>query len=372
MKKTLIVKLSEITYKKLLKKKEEVFPQGADWEEFFNYLVRDVHLEELGGERISKSTKEHLFELWVRNFADNLPYIREGKTIADLVPPEPEKVPKSAGIVVGAGPSIWKHKHLEMLAESNFDGKVILCDRMTIPALKAGVTPEKFDIYIVGVDGAPIIAKWYDDSIVDKYGPDLKVCIITSTHPDVRKRLEKANAQIYWFNPIFDDWRQNESFTKLQLIMTKSEKLPKGVPSMSALGHAGGCAWVMAHSLLRCSPICLLGIDLGWDADTPLEKTQYFSTFLAQTGGNVELARAAFKKIYNPYWKCEAIVDPVFNHYREAFLEAVKMTEPWVITVNCTGGGCLFGEGIYCMNFEDFLKYYKDVEELKKHFLKAD
>lgn len=825
MKKTLIVKLSETTYKKLVKKKEEVFPQGADWEEFFNYLVKDVHLEELGGERISRSTKEHLFELWVRNFADNLPYIREGKTIADLVPPEPEKVPKSAGIVVGAGPSIWKHKHLEMLAESDFDGKVILCDRMTIPALKAGVTPEKFDIYIVGVDGAPIIAKWYDDPIVDKYGPDLKVCIITSTHPDVRKRLEKAGAQIYWFNPIFDDWRRNESFTKLQLIMTKSEKLPKGVPSMSALGHAGGCAWVMAHSLLRCSPICLsedtliytnprgpvkisevnigeevlsfsesglikgritnkifsgikeileirtatrkievsrdhriltvtrlpkpyfklrsegykvikskvkelgwtlsdlakktnipvstlrqflcgrkgmnknrvqriceilnldptnkilkvyftrknqavkcyetrlvwkraeelkqgdlivilkkarvkdhcncllpngwkstpelmqligaflgdgylrirkarrgghsgevvwslvsrkevieaykqlitkvfkrrpsvdkkglvlyslevarafkelglyskspkrelpkwifslcrnckaallcgfldsdgnrgkdrkyvfptfgctskkmieqlryiaielglrvsniktdthtvslkgknyvttqwlfkcnfserekkvlsrsvklrreelpklsrrarnymyerincklpsefaidrirkirrigkkatweiqtttnnyiaegivthnclLGLNLGWDADTPLEKTQYFSTFLAQTGGNVELARAAFKKIYNPYWKCEAIVDPVFNHYREAFLEAVKMTEPWVITVNCTGGGCLFGEGIYCMNFEDFLKYYKDVEELKKHFLKAD
>jgi len=375
MKKTLIVKLSEITYKKLLKKKEEVFPQGADWEEFFNYLVKDVHLEELSGERISKSTRENLFKMWVRNFSENLQYIKEGKTLADLVPEKPEEAPKGAAIVIGAGPSLWKHKHLELLANSDFDGVLCVTDRMVIPCLKAGCIPDKYEMWIAcGVDGAPIIKKWWDDPIVEKYGSEIKACIITSTHPEVVKVLRNNGVDIYWFNPIFDDWRDNESYTRLQLIMTQSERNPKGAASLSCLGNSGSACWVLAHALLRRSPIALIGIDFGYPGEQPIEKTQYFSTFVQAAGGNVELAGQAFKRFYNPFFKCEAYADPVFLHYREAFLEALKQTEPWVLTIQCTEGGVLFDlEGrMKHMRFKDFLKYYKDVEELKKHFLKAD
>ncbi len=337
--KTLMVKLDDLTYKKLQKMKEEKFPDGADWEKFFVNLVRNVRLDELSGERISRATKENLWDLWCQNFAENLPYIRKGKTIAELVPQEPEKVPKGASIVIGAGPSVWKHKHLEMLAKSDFKGVLCVTDRMVKPTLEAGCTPDKYEgWYAVGVDGAPVIRKWWDGEIVKQWGLQIKACIITSTHPSVRKVLQKNKVDTYWFNPIFDDWRDNESYTRLQLMMTKSKKNPKGVPSLSCLGNSGSACWVLAHALLRRSPICLIGIDFSWEEDAPLEKTQYFSTFLRVAGGNVELARQAYKRIYNPY--------------------------------NATMGGCLFGEGLYCIKFEDFLEYYHNPEELKRHVLK--
>lgn len=368
----MIAKLDDATYRKLQKLKEDKYPD-KDWSEFFAYLSKDVKLTELSGEIISRATKEHLLEMWVRNFSDNLPLIKKGKTIAELVPPNPEKAPLGAAIVIGAGPSVWKHKHLEVLAKTDKAEKLslIVTDRMVVPTLKVGATPDKFAEWVsVGVDGSPVIAKWYDDPIVKKYGQKIKACIITSTHPKVVKVLRKNKVNFYWYNPIYDDWRDNESYTRLQRIMTKSRKNAKGVPSMSALGHAGGCAWVFAHALLRRSPIALIGLNLGYDEDTPLEKTQYFSSFMETARGNIELVKTAYKTYYNPLFKCKAIADPVFAHYRDAFLEAVKQTAPWVETINCTEGGCLFGDGISCMKFEDFLKYCDNPKELHEHVLK--
>ena len=373
--KTLIAKLDDTTYAKLQKLKEDKYPD-KDWSEFFAYLCKDVKLTELSGDLISRATKENLMEMWVKNFSETLSYIKKGKTIAELVPPNPEKAPLGPAIVVGAGPSVWKHKHLEMLAKTDKAKKltVIPTDRMVAPCLKAGVTPDKFAEWIsVGVDGSPVISKWYDDPIVKEYGDKIKVCIITSTHPKVVKVLRKNKVKnVYWYNPIYDDWRDNESYTRLQRIMTKSQKTPQGIPSLSCLGNAGAASWVLGHALLRKSPICLLGIDFGYEEGTPLEKTQYFSGFMETAHGNVELVKTAYKTYYNPYWKCKAITDPVFDHYRNAFLDSVKQTPSFVETYNCTEGGCIFGDGIPCMMFEDFLKYCDNPEELRKHVLKAD
>jgi len=370
-----MTRLDEATYKKLMRLKEEKGFGEKDWSEFFAYLSKNIRLEELSGEKISRATKENLMELWVQNFADNLPYIRKGKTIAELVPKEPEKTPKGPAVVVGAGPSVWKHNHLKLLAETEKAEKlaVIVTDRMVIPCLKAGVVPDKYEDWVaVGVDGAEIIKKWWDDPIVAEYGEKIKAAIITSTHPKVRKILQKNKVQVYWYSPIYDDYRDNESYTRLQMIMTKSKKNPRGCPSLSCLGHAGGAAYALSFALLRRSPIALIGENLGWDEGTPLEKTQYFSTFLEAAGGNVNLVTQAYKTIYNPYFKCKAIVDPVFNHYREAMVEAQDQVPAYVETYNATEGGCLFGKRIYCIKFKDFLKHCDEPDELKRYVLEED
>jgi hypothetical protein len=96
---------------------------------------------------------------------------------------------------------------------------------------------------------------------------------VTVNH-EVFQTVRKAGMNIFWFNPIFDDWRQNESWTKLQVLMSTTDKYIRGVPRMSAGGNAGACAWIAALTLFHRSPIALIGIDFGYPKGTPLEQTQ--------------------------------------------------------------------------------------------------
>lgn len=370
MKKKLIVEISETAYKKLMRKKEADGFADRDVGEYIEYLVKDVHLTPTEGEIISEATKQNLFELWVQNFAENLPYIRNGETIEKLVPPEPDK-PQGPAIVIGAGPTVHEFKQLDLLAQSDFEGVTIATDSMLIPCLEKGIIPD----YVVTVDGADIIAKFYDHELVRKHGEKLKVLLISTVHPKVRELLTEAKAQIYWYHGLFDDWRSPESFTRLINVITKSKKNPKGLASVSCLGNSGASAWVIGHSLLRRDRIALLGIDMGYPEGYPIERTYYFSTYLKAAGGDVAKALAfGYTRVYNPFTKSVIIQDPVFRHYTEGWIEAAKYTPRWVITINCSPKSALFSyDGtINTMRFEDFLKYYKDVEELKKHFLKPE
>lgn len=113
---------------------------------------------------------------------------------------------------------------------------------------------------------------------------------------------------------------------------------------------------------------------MGYPEGYPLEKTYYFSNYLKAAGGDASKALAfGYTQVYNPFFRCKVTQDPVFRHYREAWVDAAKQTEPWVVTANCSEESALFSNDgtINCMRFEDYLKHYKDVEELKKHFLKA-
>jgi hypothetical protein len=157
--------------------------------------------------------------------------------------------------------------------------------------------------------------------------------------------------------------------------MTKTQDKPHSLANVSCLGNAGATAWITSHALLRASPICLLGIDMGYPEGYPLEQTYYFSTYLKAAGGDVSKALMyGYREVYNPFFKCKVIQDPVFRHYTQAWLESAKQTEPWVVTVNASPESALFSyDGtINCMRFEDFLQYYKDVNMLKQHFLKME
>ena len=65
-----------------------------------------------------------------------------------------------------------------------------------------------------------------------------------------------------------------------------------------------------------------------------------------------------FKKIHNPDFNCETIVDPLFQFYRMALLEFIGRSPSWLTTINATEGGSIFGKRIKSMKFIDFLKNY--------------
>lgn len=363
------VDLSDTIYRKLLKQKANDGFKHKTFKAWLTFLVKNVRLNPMISDLVQDATKEGLLRMWMQNFADNLADIRKGKTIKALVPEKLEEIPKGAAIVVGAGPSLWTNKHLELLAESNFDGLIILTDRMLIPCLERKIIPD----YVINVDGSrEHIVKFFDHPLFDKYGPQIKVCLITNVAHNVVQRCRKAKAQIYWYTALFDDIRSSESVTRVQQLMTSNTQLPNGVAAVQCGGNSGTAAWVFAHSLLRRSPIALIGLDLSYPEGTKLEDTPYYSGFLKTTPDVGKVAIDYYPEYYNPYFKTKARADVVFYHYRKSFLELVHLVPPWVETWNATEGGILFGPRIKCIKFMHFLKYYRAPIQLKKHQLHRD
>lgn len=368
MTETLIARgLSDRTFQKLHKKKEEDGFKDDDWNGWLSFVVRDVNLVETTGERISKGTKDNLLKTWVQNFGENCSRIRRGKSLDALVPPDAVEIdkgtmkPPGSAIIVGRGPSIFEKKHLELLAESDYHGCVICTDGSLIDTLKAGVVPDDGrEVIAVTVDGnREKIWKWYDDPIVDKYGPNLKVILSTTAAVNVAERIEKTGAQIFWFLPIHDDFRMPQSFTEMQRMMTATEQNQKGVIMSQAGGHAGATAYIQSWALLRRSPVALIGLNLGYTKDTKLESTYYWPGLMESAKGDVAAVRSVYKTVVDPNGE-PAIMDPVFLHYQEAFLNLVQMQPWWVRLINCTEGGAIFGRGIEWWPFKKFLEEYKN------------
>ena len=65
-----------------------------------------------------------------------------------------------------------------------------------------------------------------------------------------------------------------------------------------------------------------------------------------------------FKKIHNPEFNCNCILDPVFQFYSSALKEFISRSPEWVNTINATEGGSIFGDRIVCTKFHEFLQKY--------------
>src|SRR6266511_1744991 len=141
-----------------------------------------------------------------------------------------------AAVVVGAGPSLHRRRSLERLRASGFAGTIVAADGALGACLRAGVVPH----VVVSVDphperivrwlGDPTLEKPRDDDyfrrqemdpvhrddelhanralveLVDAYGPKIKVAAATSAAPAVVERCEQARMELYWWNPMYDDY----------------------------------------------------------------------------------------------------------------------------------------------------------------------
>ena len=361
-KKLVITDLPEATWQKMVRLREADGFGLRTWGDWFAFHFRKVGINETDGDRININTRTSMFDMWAKNFGLNLPDILAGDTITDLVPENAEEIdagkkpPQGPSIIVGAGPSIWNHKHLDVLKTAIEDGryKGIVCatDRMLIPCLERGIVP----FISAGVDGSPIIKKFYDHPLVEKYASQIRAVINATTEHSVIEHCKKIGVHIYWFNPMFDDPTMvNESFTKLQKAMATNERHPNGVPAMSCGGNAGTATWTLSHSLLRRSPNALIGFDMGYPEGTNLEDTPYFSALMDAPKPSAHVS-TLYWPIYHPIFKTNAIVDHVFESYCASLKSAVLRTWPWCETVNCTEGGTLFGKRIKCMKFVDWIE----------------
>lgn len=359
--------------RKLIHKQRLDGYEDKSLEEYFSWLLKDVHF----GTSTSQETVKEFLGMWMRNFSNNLPYIRFGdslelvkhkyernnlKDIAEPKYPDFSHPPKSSAVVVGRGPSVFLHKHLDVLAEAidNGYGGVICCtDGMLVEALKKGIVPD----ITTCVDGALEIKKFFDHPLIRDYGPKIKVALNATVNHEVYLACREAQCKVYWFYAMQDDYRQTYSFTKLEGLMTMSEFNKKPLSSISCGGNTGFVAWVMASSLFKRAPVALIGIDFGYPKGCKLEKTTYFShveRLPPQYRGPA--VSKFFEDVHHPVFGTDAKIDRVFKSYRNTFLGAQKNIGAWYHyyggTCNCTEGGTLWGPTITCMAFKKFLEKY--------------
>lgn len=298
---------------------------------------------ERGLEFVSSHTWQLKERMWMENLAENMPTIRAGKDIRELL-----KCNGSA-IVVGAGESVTKYTHLETIEGSGYGGMIIATDKMLKPCLREGIAPN----LVMTADGDPIIASFYDGAMeivrgVFKFQASASkktkaVLNALTVHPDT---VAKCPYEKFWYITAIDDPLAEKSLTRAIHFMAKKT-------IMSSFGCVGGQAFNLAY-FLQADPVILVGMDYGYLADTPLEQTAYYGSYkwLAEKKG--KKIEQFFTKIRNPDTGEEVMIDANWSVYRNLALGYFAKAKCKII--NCSPVSSLFGKNITHIPLEEALK----------------
>ena len=323
-----------------------------------NIEQNHTDLEQSVRESIIKKLQYEGYDDWINNFSLNLNHIWNDSSANELFINSKTNHPKTA-IVLGRGPSIKKLHHLELLADSEYDGCIVCCDGKLKDALNAGITPDRFPhFYVVSIDPDSFVKKHYDDEIVNTYGSKIKGIFSTIVSPLAVERAKQANIQIHWIHSLFDYNEGKKSFNYITAKIVRAKNHPNGLPAIQTGGNVGTSAWFVAWKILKCSTVALIGMNHGWEEDDPLDLIIRHGTEEKPVDitKDSSLFKKLFPKVYNPDFKKYCILDPIFQFYSTAFKEFIARSPEWLTTINATGGGSIFGKRIIGISFEKFLK----------------
>lgn len=320
-------------------------------------------------EGIMKNLHYESYDEWVRNFAINLPNIWKENSASKLQPNiDPANTSTAnSSIVIGRGPSINKNKHLELLVSSNYSGSIVCSDGALSTVLEAGITPDKFKkFYVVTIDPYPYARKFYDSDIVRKYGSQINGIFTVLANPDTVDYARQAGVNIHWIHSLFDYHEGKKSFNRISAMMIRAKTHTDGLPALQTGGNVGTSAWFISWKILLCNVVALIGINHAWEEDDPWEKIITHGRNLdpermhelVNIDKNSPVFDKLFKKIYNPEFDCNCIVDPLFQFYSSALKEFISRSPSWLKTINATEGGSIFGDRVFCMKFSNFLQEY--------------
>jgi len=329
-------------------------------------MINSKTFQESAEQSIKNQQYEH-YEYWVKNFALNLENIWFEPSAGELTPVHDAKKIDSSSIVIGRGPSIKKHEHLKLLAESDYQGTIVCCDGKLIDILKAGITPDRFPkFFVVTIDPYHTIKKFYDDPIVNEYGSSIKGIFTTISNPEVVSKARDSGIKIHWVHSLFDYDEGKKSFNQISALMVRAKNHPKGLPAIQTGGNVGTSSWFVSWKILKCNTVALIGINHGWEEDDSMD------LILSHTLSNNEITgksfdvdtnsdefKKLFPKVYNPNLDSYCILDPIFQYYRNALIEFIERSPTWLTTINATEGGSIFGKRIKTTKLKDFLINFK-------------
>lgn len=285
---------------------------------------------------IDALTFEQEMPYWMNNIRENFAAIKEGKDIKVL--PEVNNIP---ALIIGAGPSLHRKQHLELLAKKGFDGDIFATDAILKDCLEQGIVPD----YVMFIDASDKIYRFIDHDIVDKYADKLAAVMCITTHPSVVKRWK---GDIYWYQVYMEDFYAPNVGHILQLLTHTS--------NFSTGGHCASLGWATAI-LKRYNPVVLIGTDLSFPADLSVEATTAYEFYLDKLKGNKKETLKLFDNHYHHnFFNTDCYYEHLFEHYTNiARMQFKLISGQGVVVINCTEGGTLEGENIKCMYFKDYL-----------------
>jgi len=361
--------INENTFVKLLSRKKEMGFGEKGWDEWFEHVFSSNSIENSTQEAIEKfMAKFHFdkyFDDWVENFTLNLDNIwnESSARILDPTIDQNYKKEEHSAIVIGRGPSIKKHKHLELLANSDYKGSIVCSDGALKNVLEIGITPDKFPkFYVITIDTHDDISKHYDYPIIDKYGSKINCIVSTVVNPLTVARARQTGIKIHWFHSLFDYGEGKKSFNYISALMVRTKNHLRGLPALQTGGNVGTSGWFVSWQILKCSTVGLIGINHGWNEDDSWETIISHGNQLPlpkDIDKNSSTFKKLFLKIYNPDFDCNCVVDPTFQYYSNALKEFISRSPSWLTTINATEGGSIFGKRITCMTFKEFLQKYE-------------
>ncbi len=314
---------------------------GLSWKEFFHQLaiyplpVKEVMNlpKEINPNMISNTaTVTKLMPIWLKALSENIAEIKNGKDIKDI--------PKTnePALVIGAGPSLYRNKHLDVIANSGFDGLIFATDKVLIDCLEAGVIPN----YVLISDASDKILPFIDHDIIDEYRDDISAIMCVTTHPTVVKRWR--GDKYFFVQMIPEVVAPNVSYV-LRSIIDKTE--------MVTAGHCASVGWCTAFEL-GCNPIVLVGVDLSYPVDLPIEETQYFKMY-QECCEDIDEIKKHFVPYRHGVFGTVCYSDDVFRDYLFCSMDHFRFAKQnGIKIVNCTEGGVIGGEGVACMKLTDF------------------
>lgn len=313
-----------------------------NWQE---WLVSKSYAGMWGDADMMRVSNRLMRKLWHGNIGHNLAYIRrkDVKNLRDLAVEAAENTSKGSAIVVGGGPSIWAHKHLDVIKNSGYAGTIVASDKLLIPLLQKGIIPQ----YVVSVDGSDIILNFFKSKLFKQNKDKIKVLLHYTIHPTVARYLYRLKADVYWFIIHSETQPTADSEILNAVYMTTTKHNPEGLQSVVAAGNCGVAAWSFSWSIIKKNPVILIGFDMGYPEGASLEKTPYFSTVMRGTSNLAPLEQdyslgIAYEKVYNPAWKTWTFTDVVFKNYRRMFNYYLDNLPQNVVTISCTEGGALY------------------------------
>ena len=149
-------------------------------------------------------------------------------------------------LIVGAGPSIFKYDHLDILKKYGWTDILIVPEVMLQICLKRGITPDNFpNFYTATLEDDHNTFHFFDDDIVRKYASKMHV-IISERSPQETKDFIIENK-----------FKSVNEVHKKECVTTS---------------NVGLFAFMIARDFLLCDEVVLIGLD---QADTVLNILQF-------------------------------------------------------------------------------------------------
>ncbi len=309
----------------------------------------------------------------VENSRWNRQYIE--KTLRDLARPAGNKA--QAAIVISAGPSLYRNDILARIKACGFEGSIIAIDGSYVRCIKAGIEPD----YVLTLDPHPTrIVRWFGDpdfeenlrgddyfsrqdldiafrnnsieenrrniELVNRHGKGQKLIICSAAPKNLVERVRDVGFDAYWWAPLVDNPEKPGSLTR-QIVRDT------GLPAMNTGGTVGTAGWVFALTVLRIPRIAVVGMDLGYYGSTAYELTQTYHSLKEKVGDSD--FKDYFPEFSYPGTAEKFFTDPTYYWYRSNLLDLIAASGTRLY--NCTGGGTLFGDGVECLEIEQFCNH---------------